>query len=75
MIVERYAPLFSKENLFLVEMFDETTFNIWPKNDDIHNNSSYCEKLRDTFFAEILIVDKTHPWKDLIFFHVCLKVK
>ena len=27
-IVEDYAPLFSEENLFLVEMFDET-FNIW----------------------------------------------
>ena len=27
-IVEAYAPLFSEENLFLVEMFDET-FNIW----------------------------------------------
>ena len=27
-ILEDYAPLFSKENLFLVEMFDET-FNIW----------------------------------------------
>ena len=27
-IVEYYAPLFSEENLFLVEMFDET-FNIW----------------------------------------------
>ena len=26
--VEDYAPLFSEENLFLVEMFDET-FNIW----------------------------------------------
>ena len=28
LIVEDYAPLLSKENLFLVEMFDET-FNIW----------------------------------------------
>ena len=28
LIEEDYAPLFSKENLFLVEMFDET-FNIW----------------------------------------------
>ena len=28
LIVEYYAHLFSKENLFLVEMFDET-FNIW----------------------------------------------
>ena len=28
LIVEDYAPLFSEENLFLVEMFDET-FNIW----------------------------------------------
>ena len=28
LIVEVYAPLFSEENLFLVEMFDET-FNIW----------------------------------------------
>ena len=27
-IVEAYAPLFSEENLFLVEMFDET-FHIW----------------------------------------------
>ena len=27
-IVEAYAPLFSEENLFLVEMFEET-FNIW----------------------------------------------
>ena len=27
-IVEDYAPLFSEENLFLAEMFDET-FNIW----------------------------------------------
>ena len=27
-IVEDYVPLFSEENLFLVEMFDET-FNIW----------------------------------------------
>ena len=26
--VENYAPLFSEENLFLVEMFDGT-FNIW----------------------------------------------
>ena len=28
LIVEDYAPLFSEENLFLVEVFDET-FNIW----------------------------------------------
>ena len=28
LIVEDYAPLFSEENLFLVEMFAET-FNIW----------------------------------------------
>ena len=28
LIVEDYAHLFSKENIFLVEMFDET-FNIW----------------------------------------------
>ena len=28
LIVEDYAPLFSEENLFHVEMFDET-FNIW----------------------------------------------
>ena len=28
LIVEDYVPLFSEENLFLVEMFDET-FNIW----------------------------------------------
>ena len=28
LIVEDNAPLFSEENLFLVEMFDET-FNIW----------------------------------------------
>ena len=28
LIVEDYATLFSEENLFLVEMFDET-FNIW----------------------------------------------
>ena len=28
LIVEDYAPLFSEENLFLVEMFDKT-FNIW----------------------------------------------
>ena len=28
LIVEDYAPLFSEENLFLMEMFDET-FNIW----------------------------------------------
>ena len=28
LIVEDYASLFSEENLFLVEMFDET-FNIW----------------------------------------------
>ena len=27
-ILEDYAPLFSEENLFLVEMFDET-LNIW----------------------------------------------
>ena len=27
-IVEDYAPFFSEENLFLVEMFEET-FNIW----------------------------------------------
>ena len=27
-ILEDYAPLFSEENIFLVEMFDET-FNIW----------------------------------------------
>ena len=27
-IVEDHAPLFSEENLFLVEMFDET-FDIW----------------------------------------------
>ena len=27
-IVEDFAPLFSEENLFFVEMFDET-FNIW----------------------------------------------
>ena len=28
LIVEDYAALFSEDNLFLVEMFDET-FNIW----------------------------------------------
>ena len=28
LIVEDYAPLFSEENLFLVEMLD-ATFNIW----------------------------------------------
>ena len=28
LILEDYAPLFSEENLFLVEMFDET-FDIW----------------------------------------------
>ena len=28
LIVEDFASLFSEENLFLVEMFDET-FNIW----------------------------------------------
>ena len=28
LIMEDYAPLFSEENLFLVEIFDET-FNIW----------------------------------------------
>ena len=28
LIVEDYVPLFSEENLFIVEMFDET-FNIW----------------------------------------------
>ena len=28
LIVEDYAPLFSEENLFLVEMVDEI-FNIW----------------------------------------------
>ena len=28
LIVEDYAPLFSEDNLFFVEMFDET-FNIW----------------------------------------------
>ena len=28
LIVEDYAPLFSEENLFLLEMFDET-LNIW----------------------------------------------
>ena len=28
LILEDYARLFSEENLFLVEMFDET-FNIW----------------------------------------------
>ena len=28
LIMEDYAPLFSEENLFLVEMFDET-FNSW----------------------------------------------
>ena len=28
LIVEDYAPLFPEENLFLVEMFDET-FDIW----------------------------------------------
>ena len=69
-IMEDYAPLFSEENLFLVEMFDET-FNIWHIYDDFHNNSSYCEKCRKIFFAEILIVDKTRPRKDLIFFYVC----
>ena len=28
LILEDYAPLFSEKNLFLVEMFDETS-NIW----------------------------------------------
>ena len=28
LILKDYAPLFSEENLFLVEMFDET-FKIW----------------------------------------------
>ena len=41
-------------------------------NVDFHNNSSYSDKFRDIFFAEILIVDKTHPRKDLIFFNVCI---
>ena len=74
LIVEDYAPLFSEENIFLVEMFDET-FNIWYiySLKMIHNNSSYCEKFRDTFFAEIFIVDKTRLRKDLIFFHVCIE--
>ena len=31
LIVEDYAPLFSEENLFVVEMFDET-FIIWHIN-------------------------------------------
>ena len=31
LIVEDFAPLFSEENLFLVEMFDGT-FNIWHIN-------------------------------------------
>ena len=42
--VENYVPLFSKENLFLVEMFDET-FYIWHIHDDFHNNSSYFRNL------------------------------
>ena len=41
-------------------------------NNDFYNNSSYCEKFRGTFFAEILNVDKTRPRKDLIFFNVCI---
>ena len=69
--MEDYAPLFSEENLLLLEIFDET-FNIWPISDDFHNNSSYCEKFINIFFEEILIVDKTRKWKDLIFFHVWL---
>ena len=73
LIVEDYASLFSEENLFLAEMFDEPS-NIWHIysiiNVDFHNNSSYCEKFRDIFFAEILTVDKTRPRNDLIFFHV-----
>ena len=28
LIVDNFSPLFSEENLFLVEMFDET-YNIW----------------------------------------------
>ena len=39
-----------------------------PINDDLHNNSSYCEKFREIFLRKILIVDKTRPRKDLIFF-------
>ena len=31
---------------------------LWPINDDFHNNSSYCEKFRDIFLAEICIVEK-----------------
>ena len=45
-------------------------FGLKPINDDFHNDSSYCEKFRDIFFAEIAIVDKTRPQKDLICFHV-----
>ena len=41
LIVEDYAPLFSKENLFLVEMVDET-FNIW-------HIYSVCKKLMYPF--------------------------
>ena len=67
LIVEDYAPLFLEENLFLLEMFDY----LKPINDDFHNNSSYCEKFRYMFFAEIFIVDKTRLRNDLIFFHVC----
>ena len=41
----------------------------------LYNNSSYCEKFKAIFFTDILIVDKTRPRKDLIFFHVWISVE
>ena len=60
---------FEKKTYFLWECVTKQLIFVY----DFHNNSSYCEKFRDIFFAEIFIVDKTCPRKDLIFFHVCQK--
>ena len=40
-------------------------------NDYFYNDSSFSAEIDNSFFVEIMIVDKTCPRKDLNFFHVC----
>ena len=38
-------------------------------NDYFYNDSSFSAEIHNSFFVEIMIVDKTCPRKDLNFFH------
>ena len=62
---------FQKKTLFLWKyLMKHLIFGIFIAYDDFNNNSSYFEKFGDNLFADILIVIKICPQKDLIFFHV-----